>query len=53
MPDLIDWLAMGGYGWFVWPSYLLGLAVLAANLCLPVMRHRRLLRRSAAQERGQ
>ena len=43
---------MGGYAWFVWPSYALGLAVLAANLYLPLMRHRRLLREGAASARG-
>lgn len=43
---------MGGYAWFVWPSYALGLAVLAANLCLPMMRHRRLVRGGAGAARG-
>ena len=53
MPDapFLEWLAMGGYAWFVWPSYALGLAVLAANLCLPLRRHRRLVREGAASVR--
>ena len=41
--DLHDWLLMGGYGWFVWPSYAIALLVLLANLIHPLYRHRRLL----------
>lgn len=27
-----DWLSMGGYARYVWPAYLLGLALLALNV---------------------
>ncbi len=42
MSALADWFAMGGYGWYVWPSYAAGLLVVALNLWLPLRRHRRL-----------
>ena len=51
MNDLSQWLAMGGYGGYVWPSYLIGLLVLALNIWLPLREYRRLLkRRTAASE---
>ena len=37
-------LAMGGYGAYVWPSYALALLVLGLNAWLPWRRHRRLQR---------
>ncbi len=43
MSAVAEWFAMGGYGWYVWPSYLAGVLVLALNLWLPLRRHRRLL----------
>ena len=54
MPDVpfLEWLGMGGYAWFVWPAYALGLIVLAANLCLPLTRHRRLVREGATRARA-
>lgn len=51
---LYQWLLMDGYGWFVWPSYVLGLLVLLFNLAYPFYRHRRLSmqwrRRSGSRE---
>lgn len=40
-----DFLSMGGYALFVWPSYGLVLAILIVNLVLP-------LRRRAEIEKG-
>ena len=40
--DLYHWFLMGGYGWFVWPAYIVGVAVLLYNLIYPLYRHRRL-----------
>lgn len=40
-----EWLAMGGYGWYVWPTYALGLLTLVLNAWLPLRSHRRLLKR--------
>jgi heme exporter protein D len=41
---MTDFLAMGGYGAFVWPSYALALLVLGLNAWLPWRRHRALQR---------
>jgi heme exporter protein D len=38
-----EFLAMGGYAFYVWTSYGLALLVLAANLILPLRQQRRLL----------
>ncbi len=35
---------MGGYGLYVWTSYVLALLILALNLYLPWRRHHRVLR---------
>jgi heme exporter protein CcmD len=29
-----EFFAMGGYGWFVWPAYLLGFGVVILNFVL-------------------
>ncbi|MDZ7749305.1 MAG: heme exporter protein CcmD [Halofilum sp. (in: g-proteobacteria)] len=39
-----EFLAMGGYAAFVWPSYALAVIVLVANVVAPHVRERRLLR---------
>ncbi|MBC7162485.1 heme exporter protein CcmD [Immundisolibacter sp.] len=39
-----EFLAMGGYGAYVWPSYALAALVLGLNAWLPWRRHRHLLR---------
>lgn len=38
-----EFLAMGGYGAYVWPSYALAVLVLGLNAWLPWRRYRRLL----------
>ncbi len=38
-----EFLAMGGHGLYVWLSYGLGVAVLAANLIVPKLGRNRLL----------
>ena len=50
MSDLARFLDMGGYAFYVWSSYGLVLAVLAANVAGPLLRQRRLLRRLAAAD---
>lgn len=42
MSGLAVFLEMGGYAWFVWPSYGLVLIVLVLNLVLPLRRERAL-----------
>lgn len=48
MNAFTDWLAMGGYGWYVWLSYAAGLLVLVVNVWLPLRYHRRLTKRRAS-----
>ncbi|HEU4530316.1 MAG TPA: heme exporter protein CcmD [Steroidobacteraceae bacterium] len=51
-----EFLAMGGYGQFVWPAYAVTLIVLIGNVFLARASHRRAveeaLRRAARQEAG-
>ena len=46
MEQLSNWFAMGGYAWYVWLSYAIGLLVLVLNIWLPLRVHRRLLEHS-------
>jgi len=39
----MEWLAMGGYGFYVWASFALTFAVLALNLVLARSRHQRIM----------
>ena len=38
-----EFLQMGGYAAYVWPSYGLALIVLVANLVAPAMQRRRIM----------
>ncbi|MEL6300385.1 MAG: heme exporter protein CcmD [Pseudomonadota bacterium] len=40
---MMEWLAMGGYGFYVWASFALTFAVLALNLVLARARHQRIM----------
>jgi heme exporter protein D len=46
-----EFLAMGGYAAYVWPSYGLALAVLVGNVWLAARRRRKLMRDIAVQLR--
>jgi len=46
---MIDWLAMGGYGAFVWGSYAVSAAALAIELASLIRRRRRALARARAE----
>jgi heme exporter protein D len=39
-----DFLAMGGYAWYVWPAYAVFFVVLLADYLAPVVQRRRILR---------
>lgn len=39
-----DFIDMGGYGAFVWPSYFLTLLLLVIHVVLPLMRRRSLIK---------
>lgn len=44
----MDWAAffsMGGYGTYVWGSYLLAMVILAANVLVPLLTKKTVLRR--------
>jgi heme exporter protein D len=47
---MADFLAMGGYAWFVWPSYALAAAILGGMLATSLRRLRRAERRLAEIE---
>ncbi|MGJ0516785.1 MAG: heme exporter protein CcmD [Methylomicrobium sp.] len=40
-----EFFAMGGYAFYVWTAYGITLAVLAANIMIPVMQRKQWLRR--------
>ena len=44
-----EFFAMGGYGFFVWGSYLVALALMLVEPWLAVRRHRRALRQAQAE----
>jgi heme exporter protein D len=48
-----NWLAMGGYGGFVWGSYLVAAAAIAAEVWMVSARKRRALQRAAAESEAQ
>ena len=41
---MTSFFAMGGYGAYVWPAYVVFLLVLAADALVPLLRRRRALR---------
>lgn len=45
MNGLYEFLAMGGYGFYVWSSYLLTFVVLLLNVLYPRSRERNLIRK--------
>ena len=51
MKSLHDFLAMGGYAAYVWPSYALAAVVLAANVVQALRREKQVLRTLAARTR--
>ena len=52
MPDtVVDFFRMGGYAFFVWSSYTVVLVVLALNVVVPALRHRR-VHRTLVRELG-
>ena len=53
--SLAEFLNMGGYAMYVWPSYGIAAAILIANIVIPVQKHRLLvsrLRRRFRQEQN-
>ncbi len=46
-----EFLAMGGYGFYVWTSYGLTLFVLLLNVVIPVMQRKQFFRQCLRQKR--
>jgi len=44
MAELQNFFHMGGYAWYVWPSFLISLFVLVANVWFARVQYRRVLR---------
>ena len=38
---MMEWFLMGGYAWFVWPSYTICLLILLWGAIAPYYRHKR------------
>ena len=51
--SLDHFLAMGGYGLYVWGSYAVTFALLAAEILLVAKRRRNILRELSAQARAE
>jgi heme exporter protein D len=48
-----EFFAMGGYAFYVWTSYGLTLIVLLANIIIPVVQRRQLLRSLTLKQKRQ
>ncbi|MGA0344092.1 MAG: heme exporter protein CcmD [Arenicellales bacterium] len=35
-----EFLAMGGYAWYVWPAYAITLLALVMSVLMPIRRHK-------------
>jgi len=51
--DVQAFFAMGGYAFYVWTAYGVCFAVLLANLVLPIVRRKRLLRDLVLKQKRQ
>ena len=51
MSSWSEFIHMGGYAAFVWPSYALALVVLVANVVIPIVRRQQVIREIARKQR--
>jgi heme exporter protein D len=51
--SLREFLAMGGYGFYVWTSYGICLVVLVANVVIPAIQRKQFLRQQALKQKRQ
>ena len=49
---VVDFFRMGGYAFYVWWSYAIVFVVLALNLVVPSLKHRRVHRTLAREHAG-
>ncbi len=50
MNSFDEFLAMGGYGAYVWPAYGIAFVVLLLNVVLPLVKRKQLLRQLALKQ---
>jgi heme exporter protein D len=51
--SLQEFLAMGGYAFYVWTSYGICLIVLLANVVIPIIQRKNFLRQKALKQKRQ
>ena len=51
MNSFAEFLAMGGYGFYVWTSYGIAFVVLVLNIVLPILQRKQLLRQLALKQK--
>ena len=51
MNSFAEFLAMGGYGFYVWTSYGISFVVLLLNVVLPLVQRKRFLRELALKQK--
>jgi heme exporter protein D len=51
--SLQEFLAMGGYGFYVWTSYGIATIILVANVILPIIKRKTFLRQQALKQKRQ
>ena len=51
MNSFDEFLAMGGYGAYVWPAYGIAFVVLLLNVVLPLIQKKKLLRQLALKQK--
>ncbi len=51
MNSFDEFLAMGGYGFYVWTAYGIGFAVLVMNVVLPLIQRKQFLRELALKQK--
>jgi len=51
MNSFDEFLAMGGYGFYVWTSYGIAFVVLLLNVVLPMMQRKQFLRELALKQK--
>ncbi len=48
-----EFLAMGGYGFYVWISYGIATIILIANIVIPIVQRKSFLRQQALKQKRQ
>jgi len=51
MNSFAEFLAMGGYGFYVWTSYAISFVVLLLNVIVPMVQRKQLLRELALKQK--